>query len=125
MTRTAHKPVRVEVPTPRDEVAVRWDLASRVGRELSRSDAAVGVEVTIRGGGAEAALVLESGARRVLVSIPEVQVSWRREGEYRHVDAPGVLACTWREGEAKPVYVRCSLLERLGVPAGSYALSGV
>jgi hypothetical protein len=128
MTRTAPSPVRIDLS--RWPVALWWDLAESIGRTLlgpeSASDPVAGVEVRLEphakdeGATVEAAVHSRAGRRRVLLRLERVGASWTRDGRFEHVDAPGVLACSQRGG--RTVYARCPLLDRLGVPAGSYAL---
>ncbi len=138
MTRTASTPVRIDCAARSSShaqawpVALVWDLASRVCQRhatAGQADTPVAVELLVTPNGepscatATLRLVLRSGARRELKARSGVRAVWLREDGFEHLDAEGVVSCTFRTADtSRPVFARCPLLEQAGIPAGSYSL---
>lgn len=144
MTRTAPRPVRIDCHAQADHaetgawgITLVWDLAARVCQDLSPdSDTPTAAELVITPhkppsgceadrADAELRLILRSGARQTLRALTNRPCAWSDERAYRHLDMPGVFACTLgHDGDTRPIYARCELFEPAGIPAGSYALRG-
>lgn len=132
MTRTATHPLVIDA-APAWALTLAWDLSAKAGRALAErvgaeGDTAVAVELSVEPADPGQAsvrllLVLSSGARRELRAAAGVRALWRREPDFEHFDAPGVVQCTARRGdETTLIYARCPWLAQAGVPAGSYSL---
>ncbi|MDQ7012961.1 MAG: hypothetical protein Q9O74_03585 [Planctomycetota bacterium] len=150
MTRTTSTPVRIDCAARSSShaqawpVALVWDLASRVclrcaadnGTDTPNgtpngtpADIPVAIEVLITPDEGKSCatvslcFVLNSGARHELETRSGVRAVWLREDGFEHLDAEGVVSCTFRTADtSRPVFARCPLLEQAGIPAGSYSL---
>jgi hypothetical protein len=134
MTSTARQPVSLVLDgAPAWAVSVAWELSAKAGRGLAERLGRAGEQVAVveftlepagaRSGRAVLWAVLRSGERVELRRTSGVKTLWRREAEYEHADAPGVLSYTARRGPPASVsFVRCPWLAECGVPAGSYSV---
>lgn len=123
MTTISGNRVRVEVVGPAARaIVLSWQLPEGTA---GLRGGPVMLDVTLNGDACGA--VVTCGERRVdLVTRAAAVVERDSERGLWHAGAPGVFVVTWRESAEGPevLYARSELIERLGVPGGTYEFRG-
>ncbi len=116
------------VPSARRRLTLRWRIALAGGGEATL-ECAVEEPTAEEPGGSLAFTLTEGGGRREVECGGAGRVSWARDAEsgLEHVDAPGLLACSFERGEGGAVrvlYARTQVLTGVGSGGGRHELTG-